>query len=83
MKKDIRTKVKIKKIFLHNDNWKHFKTDYLPRKVPKEMIGNIVEQVEKMLGCGDPRNGYSLYRCVDCGEEHIVGFSCKNCFCFF
>jgi len=34
-----------------------------------------------MLGCGDPRNGYSLYRCVDCGEEHIVGFSCKSRFC--
>jgi len=42
---------------------------------------DVIEQVEKALGCGDPKNGYTLYKCLDCGEEHIVGFSCKGRFC--
>lgn len=66
---------------LDNNNWERFKVDYLPSKAPRDMIADIVEQVEKMLGCGDPRNGYTLYKCVDCGEEHIVAFSCKDRFC--
>lgn len=81
MKKDTRNKIKIKQILLDNSNWERFKVEYLPSKAPRDMIADIIEQVEKMLGCGDPRNGYTLYKCVDCGEEHIVGFSCKSRFC--
>jgi len=81
MRKDTRTKIKIKEILLDNNNWEHFKIDVLPTKVPQDMLSDVIEAVEKMLGCGDPRNGYTLYKCVDCGEEHIVGFSCKSRFC--
>jgi hypothetical protein len=81
MKKDARNKIESKQILFDNNNWKRFKVDYLPSKAPRDMIADIVEQVEKILGFGDPRNRYTLYKCVDCGEEHIVGFSCKNRFC--
>lgn len=37
--------------------------------------------VKKMLGCGDPKNGYSTYRCSWCGQAKKVPFSCKSCFC--
>ncbi|MFN2340056.1 MAG: transposase zinc-binding domain-containing protein [Halanaerobium sp.] len=31
--------------------------------------------------CGNPENGYAKYKYLDCGEEHIVGFSYKSGFC--
>jgi len=40
------------------------------------------EVVQKMLGCGDPKNGYATYVCGKCGgEQRKVPFSCKSCFC--
>ena len=40
------------------------------------------EAVQKMLGCGDPSNGYASYVCCDCGGDwKRVPFSCKSCFC--
>lgn len=52
-------------------------------RVPVDMQDSVAEAVEKMLGCGDPKNGYIKYRCVGCDEhpERIVGFSCKSRFC--
>lgn len=38
--------------------------------------------VQKMLGCGDPKNGYATYVCSDCGvDRKKVPFSCKSGFC--
>jgi len=37
--------------------------------------------INKMLGCGDPENGYMAYRCLWCGEVKKVPFSCKSSFC--
>lgn len=40
------------------------------------------EVVQKMLGCGDAKNGYATYLCGKCGgEQRKVPFSCKSCFC--
>ena len=40
------------------------------------------EAVQKMLGCGDPKNGYATYVCSNCGGDwKKVPFSCKSCFC--
>jgi len=40
------------------------------------------EVVQKMLGCGDAKNGYATYVCGECGGEwRRVPFSCKSCFC--
>jgi len=37
--------------------------------------------IKKMMGCGDPENGFISYRCLHCGEVKRVGFSCKSSFC--
>lgn len=38
--------------------------------------------VQKMLSCGDFRNGHATYKCSQCGRgEKKVPFSCKSCFC--
>ena len=73
--------VTIKNILNDNSNWEKFKREYLSLKIPSNLIDDTIEQVEKALGCGDPRNGYSKYRCPDCHDEHIVGFTCKSRFC--
>ena len=39
------------------------------------------EVIEKMLGCAEKDSGYAKYRCMHCGEERIVPFSCKSSFC--
>lgn len=46
-------------------------------RVPADMQKSVSEAVEKMLGCGDPKNGYTKYRCVSCEEhpERIVAFT--------
>src|SRR6266581_3899284 len=41
----------------------------------------VLEVVEKMLGCGDPASGYTTYLCPHCLEEKRVAFSCKSSFC--
>ncbi len=46
-----------------------------PRYKDKDII------IEKMLGCGDPANGYTEYICPDCLEIKRVPFSCKCKFC--
>lgn len=61
-----------KQIFI--DGWEEFKQNY-PR------YEQVDEVVQKMLGCGDPANGYSLYMCPECQYEHRVAFSCKSTFC--
>ena len=39
------------------------------------------EVIEKMLNCAEKENGYAKYRCMECGEEKIVPFTCKSSFC--
>ena len=61
-----------KQIF--QDGWEDFKQKY-PR------YEEVDEVVQKMLGCGDQANGYSVYMCPECHEQHRVAFSCKSSFC--
>jgi hypothetical protein len=65
----------LKKIFLIH--WGSFKEQF-----SRYRAARYDEVVEKILGCGDPENGYATYVCSDCGgDRKKVPFSCKSCFC--
>lgn len=71
--------IKIKNIFA--DHWDEFKRTHL-HKVLKDLVDSVIESVEKMLRCGDPRYGFVKYICFNCGQhEKTIGFSCKSRFC--
>lgn len=75
-----KVKIHLRQIF--KDHWSAWWEKYQDR-IPEDMRDSVSEAVSKMLGCGDPKNGYTKYRCVSCEEhpERIVGFSCKSRFC--
>jgi hypothetical protein len=66
---------KLKEIF--REHWQSFKDRYTRYRSER-----YEEAVEKMLGCGDPENGFATYICSKCGQEKKkIAFSCKSCFC--
>lgn len=67
-----------KQIFkqIFRDHFEEFQDRY-----PRYKADYIEETVEKMLGCAEETNGYAIYRCMDCGVEKVVPFSCKSSFC--
>lgn len=42
---------------------------------------SVVENVDKMLHCGDPSFGGAMYGCSHCGELKFVPFRCHSRFC--
>lgn len=42
---------------------------------------SVIENVDKMINCGDPSYGGAMYGCSDCGELKFVPFRCKSRFC--
>jgi len=42
---------------------------------------SVIENVDKMLHCGDPSYGGAFYGCPDCGELKFVPHTCKSRFC--
>ena len=63
-----------KQIF--NDHW--FEFCKLNPRYKTEYYDAVIK---KMLGCGDPENGFVAYRCLWCGEVKKIPFSCKSSFC--
>ena len=60
------------------NGWKKFEAAY------GQVIRDVErEAVSKVLGCGDPKNGYAEYWCLECNgaERKIVPFTCKSRFC--
>jgi len=41
----------------------------------------VIEEVEKMINCGDIKKGYLEFSCNECGESKKVGFKCRSRFC--
>jgi uncharacterized protein (DUF983 family) len=41
----------------------------------------VIENVDKMLNCGDPSYGGAMYGCPHCGNLKFVPFRCKSHFC--
>lgn len=66
---------KLKEVF--RTHWETFKETF-----SRYRVARYDEVVQKMLGCGDPKNGYATYVCSHCGgDRKRVPFSCKSCFC--
>lgn len=42
---------------------------------------SVIENVDKMLHCGDPTFGGAMYCCPDCGNYKFVPFRCHSRFC--
>ena len=59
-------------IFL--DHYEHLIYELHPRT-------SVIENVNKMIHCGDPSFGGAFFACPDCGELKFVPFRCKSRFC--
>jgi hypothetical protein len=70
-------KYTIKKIFA--ENWNSFLLEM--EKQNKPVRETILEEVDKIISCQDPKNGFALYRCPKCQIEMRVPFTCKSRFC--
>lgn len=42
---------------------------------------SVIENVDKMINCGDPSFGGAMYGCPCCGELNFVAFRCHSRFC--
>lgn len=58
------------------NNWFHFKKTYAGKS--RRLV---IEDVERMISCGDYDNGYAEYSCMSCSETKRVAFTCKSRFC--
>ena len=69
------SKFKLKDIF--SDHWDSFLLDN-----PNLSIRPcVIEEVQKMIGCGSLSNGYAVYSCSSCSNYLFVPFTCKSRFC--
>lgn len=74
---EIVRKYTIKEIF--KDHWESFAEAMANQGVPIRPV--IFENVEKVIGCQDPNNGFALYFCPECFAVKHVAFTCKSRFC--
>ena len=42
---------------------------------------SVIENVDKMINCGNPSFGGAMYGCGHCGNLKFVPFRCKSRFC--
>lgn len=66
----------VKDIVKDGDNWGRYQRAYT-----SQVSAHQIAEVEKMLACGEPTQGFSTYICLDCGETVRVCFSCKSRVC--
>ena len=66
--------ITINHIFSHNHNW-----DVYRYKHRDEIRDVEIEEVEKMLSCGE--RGYCMYLCPNCGELKVIHFGCNSRVC--
>lgn len=69
----MQAKITIKQIL--KDHWNSFhKTNPNIRRV-------VVDEVTRVLFCGDPKMGFALYKCPRCERKRFVPFRCHSRFC--
>ncbi|MFR7847909.1 MAG: transposase zinc-binding domain-containing protein [Coprococcus phoceensis] len=59
---------------IFTDYYEEIKYTLHPRKAE-------MENIDKMLGCGDPSFGGAMYVCTHCGNFKFVPFRCHSRFC--
>ena len=59
---------------IFTDYYEHIIYDLHPRPA-------VIENVDKMIHCGDPSHGGAMYGCTHCGKLKFVPFRCKSRFC--
>jgi len=69
-------KLTFKAIVQDKDNWVRYQSVY-----SEQVTSHQIAEVEKMLKCGTPENGFATYICLHCGERERVCFSCKSRVC--
>ena len=42
---------------------------------------SVIENIDRMINCGDPSYGGAMYGCTNCGNLKFVPFRCKSRFC--
>ena len=42
---------------------------------------SVMENIDRMVSCGDPSHGGAMYGCPCCGNLKFVSFRCKSRFC--
>lgn len=62
----------LQKIFI--DHYEEIKYTLHPRD-------SVMENIDKMINCGDPSYGGAMYGCPKCGKHKFVPFRCKSRFC--
>lgn len=59
---------------IFTDHYEEIKYILHPRPV-------VMENIDKMINCGDPSYGGTMYGCPHCGELKFVAFRCHSRFC--
>ena len=64
-------------------HWPVFRALYGSRFVKRfgELKEGKISEVQKLLDCGDFKNGYRKHTCDNCGTVFIVPFTCKSRLC--
>ena len=72
-------------VFLHNSLMnilqKIFKDHFEEMIYIQHPRDSVIENVEKMINCGDPSFGGAMYSCPSCGNLKYVPFRCHSRFC--
>ncbi|MDQ8733206.1 transposase zinc-binding domain-containing protein [Paenibacillus sp. LHD-38] len=67
----------LKEIFLD----KHQHWDTFVEKHKEHIRPNVLKEIQKFRGCGDPRNGFKILVCEGCHDIRRVPYRCKGRFC--
>ena len=64
----------IRQIF--QDHWEEY------QKLHEDTLREVeVQEVDRMLHCKDISRGFTTYRCMECNEIKLIGFTCKSRMC--
>ena len=68
-------KYSVNGIFIDNENWGNYKVNHL------DLDTHIVNEVERMLNCCNPKKGFFVGYCEKCKKEVIIHLRCNGRIC--